>query len=407
MDEMTEDEQQKKIDAKFRELVEKPREERLACIGPKFMVPLDHPAIPPPGPDLVRYIFERLGVKVSPKLDREHVAMAALDVIYRSALYNRQWFLQVAFKGQVRTIEFLPGGLWILPEAFEHFNSSRDTDDDHWCGYRMVGGPQTTAPVMIVGKHPGVEELHRKQNFIGPSSDSLHRALRELKVPQEARRSWYVTNAVKHNRIDPTSGTMQQSWLKNCAPLLYQEILLVRPRFIACMGTEAIKAVLGKGYTVSNMAGRVVELTLQVPPEGADSHAAFDDLSSYVEHKVQVVGIPHPAYVFRVPEAYDDLHARGWSSSSSCPTARGRPTSRPRSGTSPTTRRPTWTSSSTASSSGPRPSGTSWLTAICRSPGTLNGTAGTPAMPGPTCAWSSSPPATASAASPRRRRPSS
>ena len=86
-----------------------------------------------------------------------------------------------------------------------------------------------------------------------------------------------------------------------------QEILLVRPRFIACLGTEAIKAVLGKGYTVGNMKGRVIELTFRVPPPEAVTHADFDNLDSYVDHKVQIMGIPHPAYVFRMPEAYPDL----------------------------------------------------------------------------------------------------
>jgi DNA polymerase I-like protein with 3'-5' exonuclease and polymerase domains/uracil-DNA glycosylase len=133
--------------------------------------------------------------------------------------------------------------------------------------------------------------------------------LREIGVPREVRRSWYVTNAVKHNRLDPTSGTMQQAWLKDSAPLLWQEILLVRPRFIACLGTEAIKAVLGKGYTVTNMTGRVVELILTVPPAAAEVAADFENLDDYFEHKVLVMGIPHPAYISRQPEAYPDLRA--------------------------------------------------------------------------------------------------
>ena len=57
------------------------------------------------------------------------------------------------------------------------------------------------------------------------------------------------------------------------------------------------------------MKGRVVELTFRVPPDYADKHADYEDLDYYVEHKVQIMGIPHPAYVFRMPEAYPDLHA--------------------------------------------------------------------------------------------------
>ena len=291
----------------FKEIAELPVEERWAHYGKKFLVPLEHPTIPAAGPDFTRVVQDLLGIKIVPNMPRDSVALAGLDYLYRSAVYKRKWQLQVAFKGQARPIEFLPGGLWVLPEAFNEKNSSRDMRDHEWYNYKPVGGPRATADVMLVGKHPGVEEFFFEQNFIGPSSADLHRALRELEVSPAMRHSWYVTNAVKHNRMDPTSGTMQQSWLKNCAPLLWQEVLLVRPKFIACLGTEAIKAVLGKGYNVGNMTGRVITLTFRVPPAGAATHEEFADLDSYVEHKIQVVGIPHPAYIFRMPEAYPDL----------------------------------------------------------------------------------------------------
>jgi uracil-DNA glycosylase family 4 len=292
---------------KFKETVELPREQRRERFGQKYLVPLDHPAMPPAGPDFARTIHELVDVKVAPRLPRDNLAMSGLDYIYRFALHHRAWKLQVGYKGQIKTVEFLPGGFWVLPEAFNTKNSSRDILDYEWFDYRPVGGPRAQADVMLIGKHPGVEELDKGQNFIGPSSADLHRALRELEVEPATRHGWYVTNTVKHNRMDPTSGTMQQSWLKNCAPLLYQEILLVRPRFIACLGTEAIKAVLGKDYTVGNMKGRVIPISYRVPPVSAQTHADYDDLDSYVTHEVLVMGIPHPAYVYHMPEAYPDL----------------------------------------------------------------------------------------------------
>jgi uracil-DNA glycosylase family 4 len=292
----------------FEQLAALPRDERLTYYKTKYLVPLDHPALPVTGPDFIRTVQDRTGLKMTPGMSRDHLAMVGLDYYYRNALYKRKWQLQVGFKGQLAPVEFLPGGFWSLPQAFDTRNSSRDMYDNEWYGYKTVGGPRAIADVMLVGKHPGAEELRWEQNFIGPSSSDLHRALRDLEVPREVQDGWYVTNVVKHNRLDPTSSNMQQSWLKNCAPLLYQEILLVRPRFIACLGTEAIKAVLGKGFTVGNMKGRVVPLKFRVPPDEAATHAEFDDLDSYVEHKVMVMGIPHPAYVWRMSEAYPDLH---------------------------------------------------------------------------------------------------
>jgi uracil-DNA glycosylase family 4 len=280
------------------------REQRWEEYARRRLVPVDHPALPGPGPDFARTASDLCAVKVTPHMARDSPPEVALDFLYRNALYMREWQLQVNFKGEFHAVKFLPGGLWDLPEAYDHVSSSHDVYDHQWDGYVRVNGPRRRANVMLIGKHPGSEELDYEQNFIGPASASLHVALREIGVTAEVRRSWYVTNTVKHNRLDPTSTNMQQSWLKNCAPLLWEEIFLVRPRFIACLGTEAIKAVLGKGYNVANMAGRVVELTLRVPPPDAEAHAEYDDLDGYVDHKVQVMGIAHPAYVFHRPEAY-------------------------------------------------------------------------------------------------------
>jgi uracil-DNA glycosylase family 4 len=289
------------------ELLKLPREKRLGHYGKRYLVPIEHQRVPAAGPDFARIAAQLGGEKIVPKLPRDHPVEAALDYLYRSALYKRNSQLQIAFKGQFKSVAILPGGFWILPPIFNELNSTQDVREWQWADYARVNGPRKTANVMLIGKHPGVEELDHEQNFIGPSSSDLHRALREIGVTQDMRDSWYVTNTVKHNRLDPTSGTMQQSWLKNCAPLLWEEILLVRPKFIACLGSEAIKAVLGKSYTVTNMAGRVEYLTLHVPPADAVTHEDYDDLDTYVEHKIVVVGIPHPAYIFRQPEAYPDL----------------------------------------------------------------------------------------------------
>jgi uracil-DNA glycosylase family 4 len=283
------------------------REERWTEYARRRLVPVDHPALPGPGPDFACTAANLCDVKVAPNMARDSPPEVALDFLYRNALYLREWQLQVAFKGKLVAADFLPGGFWDLPEAYDHVNSSRDVYNGQWTGYKHVSGPRKRADVMLIGKHPGAEELKHEQNFIGPSSAALHRALREIGVAPETRRSWYVTNTVKHNRLDPTSGTMQQSWLKNCIPLLWEEIFLVRPRFIACLGTEAIKAVLGKDYNVGNMKGRVITLTRRVPPPDAVARAEYDDLDGYVEHKIQVMGIAHPSYIAHRDEAYPDI----------------------------------------------------------------------------------------------------
>jgi uracil-DNA glycosylase family 4 len=312
---------------------------RSEIVGDQVVVPIDHPWMPKPGPDFLKTVAQLLARPkdeddpeselVPPRIDPKNIPRdsevgRALEQLYRSALYRRGWSLNVTYKGQPMQAGCLPGGRWDFPEAMLRrprqdlvdgalttmVGATYDPEDEsQWIPVDRVRGPDGVAPAMLVGKHPGLEEYQRGQNFVGPASTDLYRVLTDLGVAPATMREWYVTNVLKHNRLDPTSGNLQQAWIANFLPVLYQEILLVRPRYIACLGTEAIKALLGKSYSVSNMAGRVMELVLRVPPPEAETQDDFDDLESYVDHRVQVVGIPHPAYVFRKPEAYADLKA--------------------------------------------------------------------------------------------------
>lgn len=320
----------------FYDVLGAPFAQRLRMIGSRPVVPLTHPWMPKPGPDFLRTVAQLLAAPrhaedprsemVPPRIDPGNIARESdvgvgLEQLYRSALYRRGWALNVMFKSRSVSATFLPGGRWDFPSymvprelydpAIDKYFGDLDPaeGDTAWDYVSRVRGPEKRARIMLIGKHPGVEELERGQNFVGVSSADLHRVLDDLAVLAADRRSWYVTNVVKHNRLDPTSGNLQQSWINNCLPLLRQEVLLVRPDFILCVGTEAIKTLLGKEYTVSNMAGRVLELRLKVPPPWAQVQADFEDLSAYVDHTVLVMGTVHPAYVFRKPEAYTDLRA--------------------------------------------------------------------------------------------------
>jgi uracil-DNA glycosylase family 4 len=315
------------------------RHSRLELIQDWPVIPINHPWMPKPGPDFLLTVAQLLARPrdpdddeselVLPRLDPSKLerdlpggAGVALEQLYRSALYRLGWSLNITFKSKPVSARFLPGGPWdfpaymVKPELRDPLLDPPFADpedpveaDQFWQSVTRVLGPLKPAQVMLVGKHPGVEELARGQNFVGTASADLHKVLDDLGVPAHQRRAWYVTNVAKHNRLDPTSGTLHQAWINNCLPLLRQEILLTRPRCILALGTEAIKALLGKSYTVSNMAGRVLELRLKVPPPDARVQADFEDLAAYVDHTVLVMGTVHPAYVFRKPEAYTDLRA--------------------------------------------------------------------------------------------------
>ena len=177
---------------------------------------------------------------------------------------------------------FVPGHIW-----GQFLNSPED---------RAVDGPHP-ADVMIIGKMPWKEEVRVGRNLWGETGNLLSTLLAELRI--RGFGNWYVTNVLKF--MPPDGSTrIKSSWLKDCMPLLHQELRIVRPKYILCLGTDASKALLGTKYSVSHMEGRVEEFSFstafeQKDPDGDRTHTA------------KVMTVVHPAQVARDPSTRRQL----------------------------------------------------------------------------------------------------
>jgi len=293
------------------------------------MVPADHPALPRPGPDFLaeaRRISERepydaeaaadriLGDYQAhragdgpphPDLDEKWVKAARskaektratarnklvrllradaearewgemvrdVEALYRSALYAPGFRLPILVKSRKVQGEFVPG------HAF-------DPSDDR-------PGPRP-APVMVVGKHPGSDDVAAGRCLTGKVGLELLRLLQDAGLAGEAG-SWYVTNLVRHGLLDPTSDALPVDWVKNCRPLLLIELMLVRPDFVLSLGAEPAKALLGEKVSVTGARNRVYELTIP----------AFGE---HPEKAAKLMVIHNPAAVLRDPMLADDV----------------------------------------------------------------------------------------------------
>jgi uracil-DNA glycosylase family 4 len=256
-----------------------PGEERNLLLSEFPFYPLDSPGIPVPGDNFLEAAIA-LGddvPKIEGKGDDRHLADVGnhLTYLYRRALYDPEFAINVKVKSRSIFAPMVPGHLWGA--------------EDHW-------GPRPSS-VMIIGKQPGEEEISSQRNFMGPASTDLYRLLEGLCIPNSVASDWYITSLVRWGKLDPASSTLPAKWIKDCLPLLWQEMRLVQPDYILCLGSEASKAVLGKGMTVSNMAGRVEEL--KIPMFAAGEEPRY--------HTAKVMTALHPAAVFRRPELYDEM----------------------------------------------------------------------------------------------------
>ncbi len=119
------------------------------------------------------------------------------------------------------------------------------------------------ADIMLVGEQPGDREDLVGRPFVGPAGKVLDDALRESGLDRSAL---YLTNAVKHFRYrsngkrrlheNPREGDIHQ-----CRPFLLQEIALVQPKVVVCLGRTAARAILGQHVKVSDVRGQLIRLS--------------------------------------------------------------------------------------------------------------------------------------------------
>ena len=145
-------------------------------------------------------------------------------------------------------------------------------------------GPKK-ARVMIVGEQPGDQEDRAGHPFVGPSGKLLDRALEEAGI---ARDEVYVTNAVKHFKWERGEKSARRihkkpndAEIRACHPWLDEEIRLVQPEVVVCLGATAAQSIMGKTFKVTKERGRVVKA-----PNG-----------------VAVIATVHPSSVLRAPDA--------------------------------------------------------------------------------------------------------
>jgi len=145
-------------------------------------------------------------------------------------------------------------------------------------------GPKR-ARVMIVGEQPGDQEDRAGHPFVGPSGKLLDRALEEAGID---RGDVYVTNAVKHFKWERGEKSARRihkkpndAEIRACHPWLDEEIRLVQPEVVVCLGATAAQSIMGKTFKVTKERGRAVKA-----PNGTT-----------------VIATVHPSSVLRAPDA--------------------------------------------------------------------------------------------------------
>ena len=142
------------------------------------------------------------------------------------------------------------------------------------------------AEVLFVGEGPGQSEDEQGLPFVGRSGQLLDKYLFAIDLDRE--KNCYIANIVKcrppHNR-DPLE-TEQDA----CIGYLRNQVALVKPKIIVCLGRIAAKRLIDADYRITRQHGQWVE-----------------------RNGVWMTAIYHPSALLRDvskrPETFDDLLA--------------------------------------------------------------------------------------------------
>ena len=114
-------------------------------------------------------------------------------------------------------------------------------------------GPKT-ADVMFIGEGPGEQEDLQGEPFVGPAGKLLDDMMSIIDLD---RRNSYIGNIVKcrppHNR-DPLESEQDA-----CIDYLRNQVALIRPKIIICLGRIAAKRLIDPEFRITRQHGSWVQ----------------------------------------------------------------------------------------------------------------------------------------------------
>ena len=139
----------------------------------------------------------------------------------------------------------------------------------------VFGVGAINARVVMFGEAPGADEDRIGEPFVGAAGQLLDKIL----VASGLKRAEvYIVNALKCR--PPNNRTPTEMEIENCRPYFETQLETIRPEYIVCWGSVAVRAVLGSRESVGRLRGKF--------------HA-------FRGAKVMVTY--HPAYLLRTPDA--------------------------------------------------------------------------------------------------------
>lgn len=147
----------------------------------------------------------------------------------------------------------------------------------------VFGVGSASAELCFLGEGPGADEDKQGEPFVGRAGQLLDKILAACKLSRE---EVYILNTVKCR--PPGNRNPNETELANCWPYAIEQLELIQPKFICCLGSVAARTLLQTTQSIGRMRGQFFQY------RGS-----------------QVLVTYHPAYLLRNPSAkrqvWDDM----------------------------------------------------------------------------------------------------
>lgn len=143
----------------------------------------------------------------------------------------------------------------------------------------VLGEGDPAATLALIGEAPGEREVAEGYPFAGPAGRLLDALLADAGLRRD---EIWLTNVVKCRPVREERGRLANraplaGEIKAWLPLLLEELAVVGPRLLLCLGATSARALLGRAFKLTEQRGR----WLDGPP---DTRAMATFHPAYVLH---------------------------------------------------------------------------------------------------------------------------
>lgn len=140
-------------------------------------------------------------------------------------------------------------------ELYEECNSCKKCTLSANRKNMVFGEGNLKAPIMFIGEAPGADEDEQRRPFVGRAGQLLTKGLTALDLLRG--REYYICNICKCRPENNRTPSDEEAEL--CLPYLRNQVALVKPKIIVCLGSTAMKFVIDKEWRITRDRGKWIE----------------------------------------------------------------------------------------------------------------------------------------------------